>query len=81
AEERSIKYLDAADELLTQMGFDGTSTNNILEKVGIARGTLYYHFKSKEDIMDTLIERFTEKMLAKARAVAGDCSIAVNERI
>ncbi|MCE4042933.1 TetR/AcrR family transcriptional regulator [Lysinibacillus fusiformis] len=81
AEERRNEILDAADELFTQKGFDGTSTNNILEKVGIARGTLYYHFKSKEDIMDALIERYTETMLTKARAVAGDSSIAVNERI
>jgi len=81
AEERRNEILDAADELFTQKGFDGTSTNNILEKVGIARGTLYYHFKSKEDIMDALIERYTETMLTKARAVAVDNSIAVNERI
>ena len=33
-------------------GFDNTSTGDILEMVGIARGTLYYHFKSKEDILD-----------------------------
>ncbi len=81
AEERRNEILDAADELFTQKGFDGTSTNNILEKVGIARGTLYYHFKSKEDIMDALIERYTETMLTKARAVAADHRIVVNERI
>lgn len=81
AEERRNEILDAADELFTQKGFDGTSTNNILEKVGIARGTLYYHFKSKEDIMDALIERYTKTMLTKARAVAADNSIPVNERI
>ncbi|WP_155590779.1 TetR/AcrR family transcriptional regulator [Lysinibacillus cavernae] len=81
AEERRNEILDAADALFAQKGFDGTSTSNILEKVGIARGTLYYHFKSKEDIMDALIERYTNTMLAKAKAVATDTSIAVNERI
>jgi AcrR family transcriptional regulator len=55
AEERRNEILDAADELFGQKGFDGSSTNDILEKVGIARGTLYYHFKSKKDIMDALI--------------------------
>ena len=48
SEERRNEILDAVDELFGQKGFDGTSTNDILEKVGIARGTLYYHFKSKE---------------------------------
>ncbi len=48
AEERRNEILDAADMLFfADKGFDNTSTSDILEKVGIARGTLYYHFKSK----------------------------------
>lgn len=81
AQERRNEILDAADELFGQKGFDGTSTNDILEKVGIARGTLYYHFKSKEDIMDALIERYNAQILGAAKAIAADKSIPVNERI
>ncbi|MEZ2658424.1 TetR/AcrR family transcriptional regulator [Aneurinibacillus aneurinilyticus] len=81
AEERRNEILDAADELFGQKGFDGTSTNDILEKVGIARGTLYYHFKSKEDIMDALIERYTVLLLGAAKEIAADKSIPINERI
>ena len=81
AEERRNEILDAADELFGQKGFDGTSTNDILNKVGIARGTLYHHFKSKEDIMDALIERYTLLLLGTAQEIAADKSIPVNERI
>lgn len=81
AEERKNEILDAADELFGQKGFDGTSTNDILEKVGIARGTLYYHFKSKEDIMDALIERYNVRMLGAAKEIAADRSIPVVERV
>jgi AcrR family transcriptional regulator len=81
AEERRNEILDAAEELFGQKGFDGTSTNDILEKVGIARGTLYYHFKSKEDIMDALIERYNVRVLGAAQKIAADKSIPVNERI
>ncbi|MBA9083802.1 AcrR family transcriptional regulator [Fontibacillus solani] len=81
AEERKNEILDAADELFGQKGFDGTSTNDILAKVGIARGTLYYHFKSKEDIMDALIERYNVRILSAAQEVAEDKSIPVIERI
>ncbi|WP_374967191.1 TetR/AcrR family transcriptional regulator [Lysinibacillus sp. RS5] len=81
AQERRNEILDAADELFGQKGFDGTSTNDILEKVGIARGTLYYHFKSKVDIMDALIERYNAQILGAAKAIAADKSIPVNERI
>ncbi|MEK4980054.1 TetR/AcrR family transcriptional regulator [Bacillus sp. FSL K6-6540] len=81
AEERKNEILDAADALFGQKGFDGTSTNDILEKVGIARGTLYHHFKSKEDIMDALIDRYTVRLLDRAQAIALDKSIPVIERI
>ncbi|SHN59493.1 TetR/AcrR family transcriptional regulator [Desulfitobacterium chlororespirans] len=81
AEERRNEILDAADELFAQKGFDGTSTNEILEKVGIARGTLYYHFKSKEDIMDTLIERHNVRLMEAARQIAADKTLAIHERI
>lgn len=81
AEERRNEILDAADELFGRKGFAATSTNDILEKVGIARGTLYYHFKSKEDIMDALIERYGNRMLGTVRDIAADKSIPVIERI
>ncbi|WP_058302927.1 TetR/AcrR family transcriptional regulator [Gorillibacterium timonense] len=81
AEERRNEILDAADQLFGQKGFDGTSTNDILEKVGIARGTLYYHFKSKEDIMDALIERYNVLLIGAAQEAAADKSISVYERI
>ncbi|MCM3259185.1 TetR/AcrR family transcriptional regulator [Paenibacillus lautus] len=81
ADERKNEILDAADTLFGQKGFDGTSTNDILEKVGIARGTLYHHFKSKEDIMDALIDRYTVRLLDRAQAIALDKSIPVIERI
>ena len=81
AEERKSEILDAAEELFAQKGFDGTSTNDILGKVGIARGTLYYHFKSKEDIMDALIGRYNDRLLGAAQEVAIDKSIPVDERM
>lgn len=81
ATERRNEILDAADELFGQKGFDGTSTNDILEKVGIARGTLYYHFKSKEDIMDALIDRYNAQILNAANGIAANKSISIHERI
>lgn len=80
-EIRKNEILDAAEELFTQKGFDGTSTNDILEKAGIARGTLYYHFKSKEDIMDALIERINVRVLSAAKEAASDKSVPVYERL
>ena len=81
AEKRKIEILDVADELFGKKGFDGTSTNDILEKVGIARGTLYHHFKSKEEIMDALIERYSDRLLGAAQEVAADKNTPLVDRI
>ena len=79
--ERKMEILDAAEELFSRKGFDNTSTNDILDKVKIARGTLYYHFKSKEDIMDALIERYSFHFIGAAKEIASEKSIPVNDRI
>ncbi|WP_026906834.1 TetR/AcrR family transcriptional regulator [Paucisalibacillus globulus] len=80
-EERRNEILDAVDELFSQKGFDGTTTTDILDKVGIARGTLYYYFKSKEDLMDALIERYSNQLLGGANRIAADKDIPIIERI
>ena len=45
AKERRNEILDVAERLFATKGFDNTSTNDILDEVGIARGNLYYNFK------------------------------------
>lgn len=81
ADERKNQILDAADALFKTKGFDGTAVTDIMERVGIAKGTLYYHFKSKEDIMNALIDRYSVELLTSAREVAKDKSIPVVQRI
>lgn len=81
AEIRKKEILDAAATLFSEKGYDNTSTSDLLEAVGIAKGTLYHHFKSKEAIMDALIERQTDHVLAEARRIAADKSIPVEERM
>lgn len=81
AEVRKNEILDVAEALFAVKGFDGTSTSDILEKAGIARGTLYYHFKSKEDILDGVINRMIDQMEEKAVAIAANREIPVLERL
>ncbi|MDD4074567.1 MAG: TetR/AcrR family transcriptional regulator [Eubacteriales bacterium] len=80
-EARRNEILDAANALFSQKGFDDTSVNDILGAIGIAKGTFYYYFKSKEEVMDALVERCGARMFARAAAVAADASLGVHERI
>jgi AcrR family transcriptional regulator len=79
--ERKNEILDVAEELFVTKGYDKTSTNDILERVDIARGTLYYHFKSKENILNAIIERINLSLIAKAKAIAKVTSISIPDRI
>ena len=81
ANVRKSEILDAAERLFGTKGFDGTSITDILNEIGIARGTLYYHFKSKEDILDALIERMTGSLVAKASEIARDKDMPVLQRL
>lgn len=81
AQERRNEILDVAERLFSTKGFDATSTGDILNEVGIARGTLYYHFKSKEEILDAMIERITCDLVRKASAIAENESIPVLDRL
>lgn len=79
--ERRTQILDVSEELFASKGYVSTSTNDIIEQVGIARGTLYYHFKSKEEILDAVVLRFTNNLIKKAREVSKDTSIPLLDRI
>lgn len=81
AEERRNEILDVAERLFGTKGFDNTSTNDILNEIGIARGTLYYHFKSKEDILDAMIERMTRQLVAKAKIISEKKELPVLQRL
>ena len=81
AEERKNEILDVAARLFSVKGFDNTSTNDILQEVGISRGTLYYHFQSKEEILDAVIDRMIGRMLAKAKSLVRQKEIPVLQRL
>jgi TetR/AcrR family transcriptional regulator, transcriptional repressor for nem operon len=50
------QIIEAADHLFYQNGFEHTSFAHIAEVVGISRGNFYYHFKTKDEILDAVIK-------------------------
>jgi AcrR family transcriptional regulator len=81
AEERKNEILDVAERLFAEKGFDHTSTNDIIHEIGIARGTLYHHFKSKEEILDAIVERIRCEKIAQAAAIVADRKVPLLERL
>lgn len=54
------RILDAALELFSTQGFEATSIAQIADAVGVRKASLYSHFDSKQDILDSLIESIME---------------------
>lgn len=50
------KIFETSMKLFAEKGYDATSIEEITAKVGVAKGTLYYHFSSKEEIFNFLVE-------------------------
>ena len=69
--------------LFYQHGFDHTSFADIAGKVGISRGNFYYHFKTKDEILDAVINRRltnTEQMLDHWEATGEDPLVDQHQR-
>ena len=50
------KIFETSMRLFAEKGYDGTGIEEITSAVGVAKGTLYYHFSSKEEIFKFLVE-------------------------
>jgi TetR/AcrR family transcriptional regulator, transcriptional repressor for nem operon len=69
------QIVDAADDLFYRQGFEHTSFSDIAAVVKISRGNFYHHFKSKDEILDAVIDRRladTDGMLAEWERVSDD---------
>ena len=65
------KIFETSMKLFAEKGYDATSIEEITATVGVAKGTLYYHFSSKEEIFNFLVEEGV-KLLKNSIAIKTD---------
>ena len=80
-EIRRTEIMDAAMILFMEKGYTNTTTQDIVDKVNISRGLLYYHFKNKEDILYCLVERYSERLLKDIYSIVYDEDKSAIEKI
>lgn len=61
-EKKRAALLQAALELFSEQGFNGSSTALIAKRAGVASGTLFFHFKSKEELIHALFREVRTNM-------------------
>jgi len=80
-EERRNEILDTSEILFATKGYVKTTVNDILEVIGIAKGTFYYYFQSKEEVMNEIVMRFIGIGVESAKAIASDANLKATEKI
>jgi AcrR family transcriptional regulator len=67
SEGRKNEILDAALEVFSELGLQEASVDDVVERSGLSKGTLYWHFKSKDRLIGALMKRFFAQELGKVR--------------
>ena len=68
-EKRKRELLQIAYRLFLSQGYENTSVDEIIEAAGIAKGTYYYYFQSKEQMLEAVIGMMIEAEAEVARQV------------
>jgi AcrR family transcriptional regulator len=67
---RKENILEAATELFAKQGFNGTATSEIARKAGVAQGTVFHHFKSKENLLISICDELVTEYVKGIREAA-----------
>ncbi|MGM9942198.1 MAG: TetR/AcrR family transcriptional regulator [Bulleidia sp.] len=57
-EERRHEFMDAAEKLFKENGIVDTTISSIVRELDVAKGLFYYYFKSKDDVIDAISEKY-----------------------
>ena len=78
---RKAEIIQAAKKLFQSKGYLNVTTQDIVDELKISRGLLYYHYKSKEDILKHIVETETNSVEQRLVAITFDDSISVVNKI
>ncbi|CAI2139625.1 HTH-type transcriptional repressor KstR2 [Serratia fonticola] len=79
-EVRRAEILQAASELFQEIGYESTSVDSIVRSAGIAKGTFYYYFKSKDEVLAALAQQLCAEMVARSQIIADDPQLGAIEK-
>jgi AcrR family transcriptional regulator len=75
------RLLEVASQLFSERGFTGTSLQDIAEEMGVSRPALYYYAKSKDEILERLVQDIPIRQAADLRAVRRKTKLRSTEKL
>jgi AcrR family transcriptional regulator len=79
--EKRLHIIEAAVKCFAHKGFHATSIQEIADTAGIAKGSLYFYFKSKEDLLLSTFQYYYDNVIAQLSTVSEDQSLSPKERL
>jgi len=79
--DKKHQIIEAALRLFASKGFHATSIQDIAEEVGIAKGSVYLHFKSKEDVLISALKHTVHRMIEEVASAASVPGLSPRERL
>jgi AcrR family transcriptional regulator len=80
-EARRTQILDVALRLFETRGFAETSVDEIVRAAGVAKGTFYYYYQTKQDVLGALASRIVAELAKEYCEVADDPSLTPLEKL
>ena len=74
--DKRDRILDAATKVFAKRGCFGAQVADIAKRAGVASGTVYLYFKSKDDLLLSLFERTMHEAITEGRAAITDAQAA-----
>jgi AcrR family transcriptional regulator len=81
AEVRHKELLDISENLIIEKGYDDLTVSDIISRAGIAKGTFYHYFRSKDDVLLALVDRYMDGIVKIMEDVYNDNSINAAQKI
>lgn len=80
-DDRRNEILNTAEKLFHAKGYDKCTVNDILKEVNIAKGTFYYYFKSKKEVLDSVVSRYTDIVVSRVEEILTKDDINPEEKL
>ncbi|MBP2635343.1 MAG: transcriptional regulator, TetR family [Firmicutes bacterium] len=78
---RIAEILDTTENLFTIKGYHGTTISDIAKKMGVTQGMFYYYFKSKEQILEALLNRHISSFISDIKDMTHSRNISPAEKM
>jgi len=78
---RRAELVDTAQGLFLTRGYEATTINDVISATGLSKGAFYHHFRSKEDLLEAITDRFARESVGLIATLQTDAQLDARKRL